>query len=357
MKKIVFIFLLIILTSLTSYAHSNIYKAVVLDVEVVESQKDDIFITSQNVKVKIINGKYKNTTIEVKNNFSGNPAYDINVEKGDKVLIDINEDENGNIQAYITDYARDEYIYYLTLVFILLLVFIGRFKGIKTIITLFITIGCIYKILLPFILKGYNPIFVTILTSYVIVVLTITIISGISKKSLSAILGTLLGIMVAGFISYYVGTKIKLTGLSSEEAMMLAYVKEYFDFRGLLFAGILLGALGAIMDVSMSIASSIEEISNANKKLTSYELFSAGMNVGKDIMGTMANTLILAYTGSSIPLLILFMAYNTSFVKVINLDVIATEIVRALSGSIGLILTIPITAGIAAYLSKLNKNT
>ena len=106
------------------------------------------------------------------------------------------------------------------------------------------------------------------------------------------------------------------------------------------------------MDVGMSIASSIEEIHNANKNLTKKELFNAGMNVGKDIMGTMTNTLILAYTGSSIPLLLLFMGYETSMIKIMNLDIIATEIVRSLSGSIGLVLTIPLTALIATALIK-----
>lgn len=113
-----------------------------------------------------------------------------------------------------------------------------------------------------------------------------------------------------------------------------------------------MGALGAAMDVGISIASSIEEVYNANQSLSRKDLFNAGMNVGKDVMGTMTNTLILAYTGSSIPLLLLFMAYETSVVKILNLDVIATEVVRSISGSIGLVLTIPITAFAASYLIK-----
>ena len=135
---------------------------------------------------------------------------------------------------------------------------------------------------------------------------------------------------------------------------MLLYIPQgiQFEFKDLLFAGIILGALGAVMDVSVSIASAIEEIYKANRKLSQKELFLSGMNIGKDMMGTMSNTLILAYTGSSIPLLLLFMAYETSIVKIINLDIIATEIVRSLSGSIGLILTIPITAAVSAFLAK-----
>ena len=138
------------------------------------------------------------------------------------------------------------------------------------------------------------------------------------------------------------------------EAMMLAYIPQEvnFDFRSLLFSGIILGSLGAVMDVGMSISSAIEEIYNANSNITRKDLFTSGMNVGKDIMGTMTNTLILAYTGSSIPILLLFMAYETSMIKILNLDIIATEVIRSLAGSIGLVLTIPLTAFIASVLIK-----
>ncbi len=155
------------------------------------------------------------------------------------------------------------------------------------------------------------------LISIAITIVTIFVIGGINSKSIAAIIGTSSGVLIAGIIAYIVGSQVRLTGLSAEEATMLMYIPQGidFDFRSLLFSGIILGALGAIMDVGMSISSSIEEIHNANQSLTTKELFNAGMNVGKDIMGTMTNTLILAYTGSSIPLLLLFMAYETSMIK------------------------------------------
>jgi uncharacterized membrane protein len=138
---------------------------------------------------------------------------------------------------------------------------------------------------------------------------------------------------------------------------MLTYIPQAvtFDFKGLLFSGIILGSLGAVMDIGMSIASSIEEIHRVNPSLTRKELFSSGMNVGQDVMGTMTNTLILAYTGSSIPLLLLFMAYETSFVKILNLDIIATEVIRSLTGSIGLVVAIPITALASSFFIKKGK--
>ncbi|OPJ57079.1 YibE/F family protein [Alkalithermobacter paradoxus] len=359
LKKIIVLILMLVLNNTATYGYEEIEnfteRAIVVEVSNENEKIYDNFITVQNVRLKILSGKYKGQYFDVKNNLTGNPAYDIEVDEGDKVIIGVNEKKDGSLDIYITEYTRDTYIYYLIILFSALLIIIGKYKGLKTIVTLIITIISIYKILLPLMLKGYNPIFITIITSFVIVITTITIITGLSKKSASAILGTLLGVIIAGTIAYLVGTKIKLTGLSSEEISMLAYVGVEFDFRGLLFSGILLGALGATMDVSMSIASSIEEIHNVNQRLKKRELFLCGMNVGKDIMGTMSNTLILAYTGSSIPLLILFMAYDTPFIKILNLDIVATEIVRALSGSIGLILAAPITALASALLAKKSK--
>jgi len=133
---------------------------------------------------------------------------------------------------------------------------------------------------------------------------------------------------------------------------MLLYIPQniHLDVQGLLFAGIIIGALGAVMDVSMSVSSAVEEVKKANPTLDAADLFRSGLNVGRDVMGTMSNTLILAYTGSSVPLLLIFMAYQESLLKMINLDMIASEIVRALSGSLGMVMVAPLTAFIAGLL-------
>jgi len=153
-------------------------------------------------------------------------------------------------------------------------------------------------------------------------------------------------------LAFVVGNAAYLTGFSSEEAAMLLYIPQAanLDIKGLLFAGIIIGALGASMDVSMSIASAVEEVKRVCPELGIWGLFQSGMNVGRDVMGTMANTLILAYTGSSLQLILIFMAYKESLLKIFNLDMIASEVVRALSGSIGMIMVIPLTSIIAAVL-------
>ncbi|QEK13323.1 YibE/F family protein [Crassaminicella thermophila] len=311
----------------------------------------------QLVKLEVTSGKYKGKVFEIENNIADNYGFAIAVKKGDKVIVNIEENEDGNVDVFITEYMRQHYIIYLSILFILLIVVIGRTKGIKAVITLTLTMVAILKILLPMILKGVNPIPLTIAISISITVITMFFIGGFNSKTIAAIIGTSGGVLIAGLVAYYIGSQVKLTGLSSEEAIMLMDIPQgiVFDFKSLLFSGIIMGALGAVMDIGMSISSAMEEIHNANKTLTRKELFSAGMNVGKDVMGTMTNTLILAYTGSSIPLLLLFMAYETSIVKILNLDIIATEVIRSLAGSIGLVLTIPLTAFVASLLMKKNE--
>ncbi len=360
--KVLFLILAIIFSSsivfAEEYVESIVEKGIIIEADEPHN-KEGLYegVLVQNLKVRITSGKYKNQVLDIENHLSDNPAYDILPKKGDRVIVMI-EEVDGEIEAYVTDFQRSNYILYLAIFFILIILLIGRIKGLKAIISLALTILSVFYILLPRILKGADPMPISILVAVGVTIITILLVSGLNYKSITAILGTSLGVIIAGLISYYIGHKAHLTGLSSEEATMLMYIPQNidFNFKNLLFSGIILGALGAVMDVGMSIASSIEEIHLVNPNLSTKELFKSGMNVGKDIMGTMTNTLILAYTGSSIPMLLLFMAYDISMVEIMNLDIIATEAVRSLAGSIGLVLTIPITAAIGSILiMKQNK--
>jgi uncharacterized membrane protein len=299
----------------------------------------------QQCVVQITSGPFKGEIVDIENVFSENEFYNIRVKAGDPVILHI--DDYGTMkEVNIADHSRQKLLFGLVSIFLLALVIVGRLKGFKSVITITLTVVLIYKVLLPGMLAGNNPLYLTIGIATIITFATILIISGFHTKSFSAIIGTLFGVIMAGMISIIAGNMVKLTGLSSHEASMLLYLPQEitFNYKDLLFSGILLGALGAVMDVAMSIASSIQEIYNANPTVTSRQLFKSGMTVGQDIMGTMSNTLILAYTGSSIPLLLIFLAYETPSIVMFNMDLIATEIVRSLAGSIGLILTIPITA-------------
>ncbi len=329
------------------------YKGEVLEVISEEKQELEggLEETLQILKVKITNGPFKGEIIEVNNLSEANSAYNIEVSKGDQIFIILEFDQEANIiNAYVTDFVRDKYIVIITILFTIILVIIGKFKGLKAVITLAITAVAVVKVLLPLILKGFNPILISVTIAVAITIITLLIISGINRKTFSTIIGTSSGILIGGVLALVFGNLSNLTGLSSEEARMLPYIPQNisFDFRGILFSGIILASLGAVMDVSMSISSSMFEIAKADPTIKKNDLISAGMNVGRDIIGTMSNTLILVYIGSSVPLILLFLAYDINFIEIINKDIIASEIIRALSGSIGLILAIPITVLISA---------
>lgn len=319
-----------------------------------DAYSTDLKYRIQTVKVKVLDGKFKDKVFQIDHSISGNFAYDIILEQGNKVVLSIMENGTDNPEVLVSDFARDRYLLALVLIFIALLLIVGGRQGIKSVLTLLVTGIVIMYAMLPLILKGYSPIIVTIIAAIFIAFMTFIIVGGLNSKSLAALIGTASGVIIAGILAYIVGSMVKLTGLSSEEAGMLMHIPQgiQFDFRSLLFSGIIIGTLGAVMDVAMSISSSMYELKEISPDMDHKSLIKSGLNIGKDIMGTMSNTLILAYTGSSIPLLLLFMSYNTSISKILNLDLIATEVVRALVGSIGLVVAIPITALCAGLIFK-----
>ncbi|NLL05423.1 MAG: YibE/F family protein [Clostridiaceae bacterium] len=328
----------------------------------VESNKtnlnEDIESNTQLLEMLIIKGPHKgekvNAEYELNYNFS-NKYTSIPLKVGDEALLFIEENAAGEIEtAYVAEIVRDKYLLYLIIGFIALLLLVGRWKGLKAIISLVITIFSVLKILLPAILNGWDPVIISVLICIGVIGISMLIISGFNRKTYSAIIGTVGGVIVAGVIALLIGTLAKLTGLGNEEANMLMFIPHdvYFDFKGLLFAGIIIGTMGATMDVGMSIASAMNEIKENSPQIKKTDLIKAGMNVGKDTMATMANTLILAYVGGSLHLLLLLLAYETSFSHIINWDMIASEILRAIAGSIGIIFTIPITALASGFIEE-----
>ena len=318
----------------------DIHRARVVSVENVQKVENGISTTTQNIEAKIISGDKKGEEVELINVLTGNDVYDIRLNERD--VISLNYDGE---QFHFLGYDNIRALTFLIITFIALLVIIGGIKGVKSLIALIITLTLILTILIPMLLRGYNPIWVSILVCTLSTLITFLIISGKNKKTLTAVLGTVTGLFFAGIIAYIFGAMSNVTGFSSNDATMLLYLPNQieFNFKGLLFAGIIIGALGAAMDVSISIASALTEIISQNKSTTPKQIIKSGFNIGKDIMGTMINTLVLAYTGGALTTLIVFVGLNTSFYHIINLDFVATEVIRAIAGSIGLLVAIPAT--------------
>ncbi|MBS4030335.1 MAG: YibE/F family protein [Clostridiales bacterium] len=351
-----FLFLLIVISSMTAFAVEPSFgddsdtvalRGRVISVEDIEPDESvrDFVQLEQLATIEITRGQYKGERHTLLNSLMGHPVFDLHLTEGRRVILWGEVDEAGTLlQIYLQDYARDTYLYLLVGLFILVLLLVGRLKGLYTVITLSITIFAVFRILLPLLLAGYPPIPVTVVVAAFITLITLVFISGLQRKTVAAAIGTVGGVLVAGLLALIVGRAANLTGFSSEEAQMLLYMEGTINVRGLLFAGIIIGALGAVMDVSMSISTAMTEVYCVNPSLCFKELFNSAMNIGRDIMGTMANTLILAYVGTTMPLLLLFMGYQMPWGTIINLDLVATEVVRALTGSIGLVASIPLTS-------------
>jgi uncharacterized membrane protein len=207
--------------------------------------------------------------------------------------------------------------------------------------------------MMPLINQGYPPLPIAIVVCAVTTAITFVIMSGFNKKAFCSIIGTLTGLLGAAIVAGIVTNLASMTGVSSEDSGYLMYNKEgiIYNLKGLLLTGILIGCLGAVMDVSMSVSSSVFEVHRTSKEsLTAKQLFTSGMNVGCDVIGTMSNTLILAYTGGALTFIMVLMSYGISFTDMLNHDFIMAEILRALAGSIGMIITVPGTAIISALL-------
>ena len=287
---------------------TDIARGRIIQVSEMEEIPDDWFFTGrQLVTVEITSGRFRGHVEEIENFLTGIPFRDLVLQEGDHVLLFLELDEGRLHSVNIYDIARDRYIYILVAMFSGAVILVGGLKGIKSLITLAIMGLVIVFWLLPLILQGHNPLLLTILFASLITLVTLFIVGGINSKSLSATVGAIGGLLVAGLVAWVFGNAARLTGFSSEEAQLLQFadLPRAIDIRGLLFSGIIIGALGAVLDVAMSISSSVAEIRAAIPLLCGRGLFQAGFRVGRDILGTMVNTLILAYAGGALPLLLL----------------------------------------------------
>ncbi|WP_018305764.1 YibE/F family protein [Desulfitobacterium hafniense] len=277
------------------------------------------------------------------------------VEQGDKVLLVAYEGQP-EMEWQFMEFVRTDKLLIFGLLFILALLVFGGIKGLNTILSLVFTCAAIFMVFIPAILSGKNIYVSAIVICLYTIVATYLIINGFNKKTLTAILGCFGGILVSGILTIIVNRVLELTGYVDEESIYLTYISTGtpIDLKAIIFAAILIGALGAIMDVSMSISSSLWEVKEKSGATSFNTLFRSGMNIGRDVMGTMANTLILAYIGSSLSIVLLLSAYSTSLIYLLNREMIVVEILQALVGSFGILFAMPLTSFICAIIYKEN---
>ena len=279
------------------------------------------------------------------------PADPLNV--GDKVYVSISYDSNGGIESTYIEYINNErFLVAMIILYSGAIILIGGMKGVRALVGLIITVLAVFFIMVPLIYDGYDSILVTVLTSIGIIAITFIIVSGFTKQTLAASLGTAGGIIVAGIFAIVFGNLMKLTG-ACEDSLQLSMIEggSRFNFENIMISGVIVGALGACMDVGMSIASALHELSVEGNGMTIKKLIRSGMNIGKDVMGTMTNTLILAYVGSSLTVILMLKGYGFEAYQIANnTQLVLEEVVRAIAGSFGLVITIPITTLVSSVL-------
>ena len=326
--------------------------------EILSSRSDDVIVDNTVIgkefiilfDCKILSGEHKGETVMASE--SGTPYDTVPLEKvkvGDRILLTHSEDQNAAVEWLMYEFDRTMPLWILGIAFCAVVLLFGRMKGVNTLISLGYTCVAVFAVFVPSVLSGKNIYLWSIITCIYIIIMTLLIIDGLHKKTLAAIIGCSSGVIVSGLLTLLVSHFLHLTGITTEDTI---YIKQSFniDLNALIFAGIILGSVGAVMDVSVSISSSLAELHDKVEHPTYKGLLGSGITIGRDIMGTMANTLVLAYIGCELSATLLSVVYSSSMRTLFSREKIVEELLQALVGSIGLLLTIPLTAAVSSAL-------
>lgn len=333
---------------------------VLYDNYTVDEDSEHALRGSQSLNVVVLTGEYKGDVMMV-TNYLG-PMHEKLAEAGTVLTVTITTDvREDSYQISIVNYDYTWLLVGMVALFVAAVVVVGRRKGAMSLLGLAFTLIAIVFVLLPLWFKGYPAVPLTLCVCIFVEALCFTLLGGITKKTVSAMMGAALGVLVAGGFAAVCGGIAGVSGMTMSEAEWLlgesqALPGVTLNVRGLFVAGILISSLGAVMDVAMSISSAVTELHEVNPQLTCGQLFKSGMNIGRDMIGTMTNTLILAFAGSSLNLMLIMFAAGMQPYQLMNNDDIIMEAIRAIGGSVGLVLAVPLTALVSSVLisKKLN---
>jgi len=311
----------------------------------------------QKVEILVTKGSLKDAKIVIEN---GKMPMS-NVQKyalGEELVISHNKDFEGNDIFYISDYIRRGSLLRLFIIFVLCTVVIAKWRGFLSLVGMGISFLVIFFFILPKISAGAHPVEIAIMGSLIIIPVSFFLSHGFNKKTLVAIAGTLIALLITGVLANTFVESAQLTGFASEEAGFLQNIKQgSVNIKGLLLAGIIIGVLGVLDDITVSQSAIVFQLKEANEKFGFFDLYKRAMNVGQDHISSMVNTLVLVYAGAALPLLLLFVDNPHPFSEIINYEIVADEVVRTLVGSIGLVLAVPITTLIAVIVVEMTHPT
>lgn len=367
-KKIILaIFFLFLLSPLLACAQDEtgaqtisekVFKARIIKIieEKTITRDDGSQALQQNLLLRGLEKEWKDKEIEHLGISDLDVASANTYQVGDKVMVSAVENLDGSTDYYIVDLVRSGYLFWLALIFAIVIIVIGRKKGIKSLISLVVSFFIIIQFIIPKIMSGSSPLLVGVLGALIILAIIIYLTEGWNRKSHIAVASVFFSLLATFALSWIFTSLTRLTGLAQEEATFLLGANNgVMDFKGLLLAGILIGAVGVLDDVIVGQVESVRQIRKANPDLSNGQIFKSAYEVGNTHLGAIVNTLFLTYAGASLPLLLLFYmnpAGAVSFTQVINNEMVATEIVRTLVGSIGVALSMPISTFLATIWMK-----
>ncbi|MEO2615390.1 MULTISPECIES: YibE/F family protein [Blautia] len=306
-------------------------------------------VGEQKVRVRMLTGVRKGEELDITS--SSGYLFGAACKPGMKVIVMQSVAGDSTVASVYTQ-DREGVIYIFALIYLLVLCLIGGKQGIKGCLGLVFTFFCVIFVYLPLVYLKYSPFWTAVFVCFITTLVTMYLIGGPTRKTCAATLGTLVGVILAGVSAWCFSKASGISGynVSDIETLMTLWNTNRIQVGGLLFSGLLISCLGAVMDVAMSISSAIDEIYRQNLSLSRKELFKAGLRVGRDMMGTDSNTLILAFAGSSVSTLLLDYSYNLPYQQIINSNNIGIAIMQGLAGSFGIVLSVPFTVLICTIL-------
>ena len=299
----------------------------------------------QYCSVRLEGGRFKGEVVTAFNLLSGSMELDKIFAPGDSALVTVSY-QDGQIQSVnMVDHCRIAWEGVLALVFVLLLVVFAGWAGVRAILSFLITVLAIWKILVPCCLRGYDPIWVGLAVVLALTVMIIVFVYGFDSRSLSAVLGSMLGVVTTGILGVAFTGLLRIHGAVMQNSESLLYSGyQHLDLTRIFMASIFIGASGAMMDLAVDITSGVYEVVCKRPDISAREAVFSGLRIGRAAMGTMTTTLLLAYSGGYLSLLMVFMAQGTPLINILNYKYVSSEILHTLVGSFGLVTVAPFTA-------------
>lgn len=337
------IFLIFTKNVLAQQPKPSYLKAIVREISIGKAES--------TIKIELVEGSMKGKTFSIQQ-ITTSQLQQQNFSKGDEVIISYDNSSKKEV-IYIVDRVRTFPLLLLFGVFLILVVLIGRWQGLFSFLGMVLSFFIIGQFVIPNIILGSDPVVITLLSALFIIPLTFYIAHGVNWKTTLSIISTVLALILTGILAYIFVDFTKLTGFAAEESTYLqAMTSGALNIKNLLLAGIIIGAMGILDDITIAQTGIVEKMYEANPKYTNIELFFHGMDVGRDHIASLVNTLILVYAGAALPLFLLFYNSQLSYFQVVNQEIVATEIVRTLVSSIGIVSAVPISTWLASIFVK-----